>query len=77
MVTYLQPSDHDPATIRKTEKLYGDKLDCKDTTFPGKVRDIHKIETKNSISISVFGNENKKKHPTWVSNKHIDLSKIE
>ena len=43
-----------------------------------KIRDIHKIEKKNSIGISVFGYENKEKHPIYLStkcceDKHIDL----
>ena len=45
--------------------------------FPVKVRDIHKIEKKNSISICVFGYEKKENHPIFVSKKyeekHIDL----
>ena len=41
-------------------------------------RDIHKIEKKNSISISAFGSENKEKYPIHVSRKcceekHADL----
>ena len=31
------------------------------------MRDIHKIEKKNSIGIGVFGYENKGKHPIYVS----------
>ena len=50
--------------------------------FPLKVRDIHKIEKKNSIGISVFGYEDKENHPLYVSKKcwrknweekHVDL----
>ena len=42
-----------------------------------KIRDIHKIEI-NSIDISVFGHENKEKHPVYLSkkcceDKHVDL----
>ena len=45
--------------------------------FQFKIGDIHKIEKKNSIGISVFGYENKKKHPVYVSlkcceEKHLD-----
>ena len=35
--------------------------------FPVKVRDINKIEKKYLIGISVFGYENKEKHPIYVS----------
>ena len=46
--------------------------------FPVKIRDIYKIEKKNSIGISVFDYENKEKHPIYVSKKcceekHVDL----
>ena len=34
-----------------------------------KIRDIHEIEKKNSIKVSVFGYENKEKHPVYVSKK--------
>ena len=49
--------------------------------FPVKTRDIHKMEKKNSIGISVFGYENKVKCPIYVSkkcceDKHFDLSLI-
>ena len=54
LVRYLYPTDHNPRRIRKLDKLYGDKLDFKDIKFPAKVRDIHKIERKNSINISFF-----------------------
>ena len=36
------------------------KLYFNDIKFPVKTRDIHKIEKKKSISISIFGYENRK-----------------
>ena len=52
--------------------------DFKDIKFPVKIRDIHKIEKKKSISVSIFGYKNKEKHPIHVSKKcweekHVDL----
>ena len=41
------------------------------TNFPAKIRNIHKIEKKNSISISVFGYEDKETHPIYVSKKFV------
>ena len=46
--------------------------------FPVKIRDTNKIEKNNSIGISVFGYENKERHPIYVSEnvceeKHVDL----
>ena len=78
LVRYFHPADHNPKRIRKMCKLYGYKLDFKDTKFPIKVRDIHKIERKNSIDISLFGYEDMRKYPIYVSkivlrNKYVDL----
>ena len=53
--------DRDPGRIKK--------LDFKNIKFPVKIRDIHKTENNNFTDISVFGNENKEKHPTYVSKK--------
>ena len=66
------------ARITETEKDFAKKLDFKDIIFSVKVRDIHKIEKRNSINISVFGYENKQKHPIYISKKcceekHVDL----
>ena len=63
---YLNPADRDPATITKRDKYFAKKIDFKDIKFPVKMRDIHKIEKKNSIAISVFGYENKEKRPIYV-----------
>ena len=57
-------------------------MDFKDIKFPVKVKDNHKIERKNSIGISVFGYENKKKYPIYVSkkcceDKYVDLLLVE
>ena len=59
------------ARITETEKDFAKKLDFKDIIFSVKVRDIHKIEKRNSINISVFGYENKEKHPIYVSKKTL------
>ena len=67
-----------PAIITKAEKDFSKRLHFIGIQFPVKVRDIHKIEKKNSIGISAFGYENKEKHPIYVSKrcckeKHVDL----
>ena len=53
MVRHLNPAIHHSARITKA--------DFKDIKFWVKIWDIHKIEKKNSISISVIGYENKRK----------------
>ena len=69
IVRYLNPANKYPASITKADKDFAKKLDFKDIKFPVKIRDIYKIEKKNSIGISVFGYENKEKHPIYVSKK--------
>ena len=59
-----------------TQILQGDLI--LKTTFPVKCRDIHKIEIKNYIGISVFGYENNVKYAINISKKycednHVDL----
>ena len=48
-------------TFIKVDKDFARELDFKDIKFPVKIRDIHKIEKKNSITISSFGYEKKEK----------------
>ena len=64
---HLNPANHHPATIKKSDKEFSKRLDFKDTKFPVKIRDIHKIEEKNSIGIGALGYENNEKHPIYVS----------
>ena len=69
VVRYLNPADHHPSRITKAAKDFAKRLDFKDMKFTVKTRDIHKIEKKNSIDISAFGYENKKKYSINVSKK--------
>ena len=59
IVRYLNPADHNPARITKADQDLAKNLDFKNIKFPVKIRNIHKILEKNSISISVFGYGNK------------------
>ena len=78
MVRYLNPTNHQPARITKADKDFSKRLEFKEINFPVKITDIHKLEKKNVMGISVFGYENKEKHPIYVSKecceeKHVDL----
>ena len=78
LVRYLSPVDHNPRRITKIDKEFAKKLEFKNTKLSVKIRDIHKIEKKSSISISPFNNENKEKHLIYVWKKyceenHVDL----
>ena len=77
-VRYLNAADHNPRRIKKADKDFAMRIDFKSRQFPVKIRDIHKIEKKNSICISVFGYENEEKHPIYLSKKcceekHVDV----
>ena len=69
LVRYLNPVEQNPRRITKADKDFAKRLDFKDIKFPVKIRDMHKIEKKNSIGISVSGYENKEKYPIYVSKK--------
>ena len=71
LVRYFNPANHHPTRIIKGEKDFARKLDFKDIKFPVIIRDIHKIEKKNSTGISVFGYENKEKHPIFAWKKML------
>ena len=78
LVKYLKPAGHNPRRITKADEDFAKRFDFNDIKFPLKIRDIHKIEKRNSIAISVFGYENKEKYPIYVSKKcceenHVDL----
>ena len=78
MVRYLNPTNHHPARITKADKDFSKRLEFKEINFPVKITDIHKLEKKNVMGISVFGYENKEKHPIYESKecceeKHVDL----
>ena len=68
LVRYLHPAHHNLKTIRKGQKLQGDKLHFKDTKFTVKVRDIQKIE--------IFGYEDKEKYLIYVSKNVVKISML-
>ena len=66
IVRYLNLADRNTARIKKTDKEFAKKLDFKNINFPVKIRDHQRIEKNNFIDISVFGYENKEKHPIYL-----------
>ena len=77
LVRYTSPSDYHPPRITKADKDFAKKLDFKDIKFPVKIRDIHKTEKQDFISISHFGYENKEKHPIYVSEKCCEEKQVD
>ena len=61
IVRYVNPENHHSSRITNADKKdLVKKLDSKGIKFLMKIRDIQKIEKKNSVRISVFDDENKK-----------------
>ena len=71
LVRYLNPADHQPRRIGKADKDFPKTIDFKDINFLVKTIDIHKIENKKCIGISVFGYENQEKYPIYVKNNVV------
>ena len=51
LVRHLSSEDCNPKRNTKADKDFSKKIDFKDTKFLVKVRDIHKIEKKNSTAL--------------------------
>ena len=61
----------------KADKDFARKLNFEDLKFPVKIRDIHKVEKKNAIIISVFDFENKEKYPIYVLKKCCQEKRVD
>ena len=51
MVKYLNPANHQPVRITKTDKEFENTHDFSDIKFPVKIRDIQKIYKKKLIPL--------------------------
>ena len=65
-VRHLNPQEKDPQRIKKSDKEYINKLDYSGIEFPVTIKQINKIEKKNSIRINVFGYEEKLTYPIYI-----------
>ena len=78
LVRYLNPANDHATSITKDDKDFGNRCDFIDIKFPVKATAIHKFQKNISARISVFGFENREKHPIYVSKqiseeKHVPL----
>ena len=73
----LNSWDHNPRRITKDDKNLAERLDFKDIEVPVKIRDIHRIEKRTSVGISVFGYENKERHTIYVSKKCCEEKRVD
>ena len=53
LASYLNPANRRPARITKTDQESAKRLDFNGIKFPVKIRNIQKIEKRNSIGINV------------------------
>ena len=76
-IRYLNPNEKDPQRIKKSDKEFIEKLDYSGIEFPITIKQINKIEKKNSIRINVFGYEEKQPYPIYISDEkyedHMEL----
>ena len=76
-IRYLNNQMKDPQRIKKSDKEYIEKLDYSGIEFPITIKQINKIEKKNSIRIYVFGYEEKQPYPIYISDEkyedHMEL----
>ena len=72
-IRYLNAKDNNPQKIEISDKLMVDQLNYDGFEFPVSVKDYAKIEAQNRININVFGYENKKLYPIYVSKQNEDM----
>ena len=69
-IRYLNPQEKDPQRIKKSDKRMVEDLNHQGIEFPVGVKDYTKIEVQNSITVDVFGYEDKQFYPIFVSKQH-------
>ena len=67
LVRYLNPQKNHPERIKQEDYEFITKLDLSGITFPATVDQIPKIEKQNNININLFGYEEKKVYPIYIS----------
>ena len=68
----LKSSKSSPSKNYKSWQRFFKETDFKEIKFPVKIRDIHKLEKKNVLGISIFGYENIGRHPVYVSKESCE-----
>ncbi|KAL9964574.1 hypothetical protein ACROYT_G028231 [Oculina patagonica] len=71
-IRHLNPQDKYPQRIKKSDKAYVEKLNYDGINFPVNIKQFNKIEKQNEININVFGYEDKKPYPIFISKEKYD-----
>ena len=66
----MNPQQDYPYRIKKSDKRMAEEINYQGTDFPISVKDYTKIEVQNSISVNVFGYEDKQFYPIYVSKQN-------
>ena len=76
MLAALHPTERNTERIGKCVE-YANELTFEDITFPVKIKDIHRFEIQNKISVNVLGFEKGNLYPVHVTkerfDRHVDL----
>ena len=76
MLAALHPTERNTERIGKYVE-YANELTFEDITFPVKIKDIHRFEIQNKISVNVLGFEKGNLYPVHVTkerfDRHVDL----
>ena len=71
------PQKNHPERIKQEDYEFITKLDLSGITFPATVDQIPKIEKQNNININLFGYEEKKVYPIYISkaenSNHVEM----
>ena len=80
-IRHLNPAKKDPQRIKLTDREFSKKLPYSGVSFPVQIKDIGKIEKQNSVTINIFGYEDKALYPIRISEEkysgHIELLYIQ
>ena len=66
-IRYLNPQEDHPHRIRKSDRELSEQLNYQGVEFPVATKHYGKIEEQNSISINIFGYEDRQFYPIFVS----------
>ena len=68
-VRYLNAQKKAPGRVKEVDKLLAQKLNYGGVRFPVGDKDYSRIEKQNDIRVNVFGYENKKAFPIYISSE--------
>ena len=71
-IRHMNPQAKDPQRIKKADNVLINELDYLGVDFPVTTKQYNKIEKQNDIRINVFGYENKRPYPIFISKEKYE-----